>query len=269
MKKSKKRLLWKIRPADSNIESYLFGTIHLRKKSFAEKVEKLKPYISKCRVFSSEIDLDTNYVDVDFSRSFYLPGNKSLSELLGFKKYEKAKKILAKAFNFKLDLYQHHIPLISSQAIAEHVLKSEAIEALDYLLWNLAKKEGLICRGIESMAEQLKVLNGIPIDTQLKSFKDVCQNVSKFRKLNNRLLNLYEAEDIQKIYKESKKSLGGIREIMLYERNRNMANRINKLSREEANFFAIGAAHLAGAKGLLAMLKQHDIEVKPIDYSNL
>ena len=79
--------------------------------------------------------------------------------------------------------------------------------------------------------------------------------MSKFNRSVLKLVDLYEKEDIHKIYIMSKKQLGKLRDIMLYERNEQMAEFIDQHKSINA-FYAIGAAHLGGEKGVLTKLKR-------------
>jgi len=62
----------------------------------------------------------------------------------------------------------------------------------------------------------------------------------------------------------TKKSLGKFRHILLYDRNVNMSNTIASIIHKKPTFFAVGAAHLAGNKGILALLKRKKINIKSV-----
>jgi uncharacterized protein len=54
------------------------------------------------------------------------------------------------------------------------------------------------------------------------------------------------------------------RKLMIYDRNIIMANRMVGLSEENSCFFAIGAAHLPGQKGVMALLKRQGYKIVPV-----
>ncbi|HMP32610.1 MAG TPA: TraB/GumN family protein [Saprospiraceae bacterium] len=67
------------------------------------------------------------------------------------------------------------------------------------------------------------------------------------------------------MYKKSKKNLGGIRKLMLYDRNYAMADKVITILQhdsENSHFFCFGAAHLEGGKGVLSYLKKEGYKVK-------
>ena len=60
--------------------------------------------------------------------------------------------------------------------------------------------------------------------------------------------------------------MGKIRNLMIYDRNKKMVNAIIRMSDEKSSFFAIGAAHFAGNKGILAFLKKEGYKIKQITH---
>ncbi|MEL6926905.1 MAG: TraB/GumN family protein, partial [Bacteroidota bacterium] len=153
--------------------------------------------------------------------------------------------------------------LLVTNLMAERLLASDMSVSLDETLWNFAKAEEKIMLGIEDFEAQVRLMQRIPVDLQLKSLKSAIANISKFRKATLRTTDIYQQGDIFQLYQLTKKSLGKMRKIMLYERNRNMATRIEKLSAEQHLFAAIGAAHLAGEKGVIKLLKASGLKLRP------
>jgi uncharacterized protein YbaP (TraB family) len=104
----------------------------------------------------------------------------------------------------------------------------------------------------------------ISLEFQLKQLKDICRNVNKFRKTLKKLSLSYKNQDINKLYKVSKKAMGALKYKLIYERNSIMTQNILKLSNNHATFISIGAAHLAGKHGVLRLLKDQNCILKPI-----
>ena len=64
-------------------------------------------------------------------------------------------------------------------------------------------------------------------------------------------------------YKKSIENLGSFRKILLFDRNEFMTDRIHN-NMATATFYAIGAAHLAGQKGILNLLKKRRYQLNPV-----
>jgi len=132
---------------------------------------------------------------------------------------------------------------------------------LDHDLWQFANENGKEMSGVESFDDQVNILSQIPIEHQVKSFKSTVKNVSAFKHKLKSLNLMYANDQADQLYKSSKKSMGKLRKLMIYDRNKHMVERILELSSEKTTFFAIGAAHFPGGKGILALLKKEGYKI--------
>ena len=138
--------------------------------------------------------------------------------------------------------------------------------SLDQHLYDFAKNKGLNILGIESFDSQVEVLKKMPLKDQLKSLKEMATHFERFRRNIKKTTEIYIEADLQKLLKKVKKTAGGMRSLLLYDRNVIMADRIASLAQENSLFAAIGAGHLAGKKGVLRLLKMKGLQVTPIFY---
>ena len=152
-------------------------------------------------------------------------------------------------------------PFFINNLLAELTIEKTQNMALDHHLWQFAMEEGKEMYGVESFDDQVRIMQQIPIDYQIKSFKDSLKNLSSFRKKITHLNQLYAKGDYEQLNKSSKKSMGRIRKLMIYDRNAFMKERILTLSSNKTCFFAIGAAHFPGGKGILALLKKEGYKI--------
>jgi uncharacterized protein YbaP (TraB family) len=107
-------------------------------------------------------------------------------------------------------------------------------------------------------------MSKISVENQLKSMLKTFKSFKQFRRQVLKMAELYEKADIQQLYQSSKKSAGSERKLLIYDRNKIMADRIAIMVSEQTIVCAIGAAHLAGKKGVLRYLKMKGLEVKPV-----
>jgi len=85
-----------------------------------------------------------------------------------------------------------------------------------------------------------------------------------------RVLGGIESVDFQiyKLHQISKASLGGLRKLMLRDRNRRMADFIYA-NKGTPSFYTFGAAHLAGTDGVLPLLKRSGLKVNAADLTEV
>lgn len=262
-------LLWKISITNGNSnamgDSYLFGTMHSASLLAYSHLEQIRTLISKCSHYFAE----TNEEGLTTQNTVWnLPDEwKGVRHLLGNSRFEKIDRVLSKNYGFRLERMDSLPPLMIASIVSEAMMCNQngKNNILDMELWQYAKNTGLTLDGIESAREQYEIYKKIPLSFQLKQLKKLLLNLSKSRKNLMTLGKAYEKNDLQAIFRLSKNSLGAIRRILLYDRNKVMVYKIVQiLKSHETNFVAIGAAHLPGSKGIIRCLKKEGIKVESV-----
>jgi len=263
MKKKKHTLLWQIEQGEHQQPSYLLGTVHAKCEEAFINIGEWCAHLDMCTHFAAEIDLD-NPNNQNWINEAQLPAGQILEQLIPEKKYHKLRKIIRKASGLDINHFQQFLPIVICQFVQEQLMPSEMPYTLDQYLWDYARRQGKKNSGLESAEEQLQVIKKIPLERQLKDLLYLGKNISRERRELFKMIELYAAGDYQSLFKSAKKSIGNSRRVMLYDRNEIMAARILELIPENSAFFAIGAAHLGGQKGVLRLLKQAGAKVKPV-----
>jgi uncharacterized protein YbaP (TraB family) len=253
-------MLWKFYKNDPDVCHYLFGTMHLATDEAYTYVDLAKKYVQRATIYAGEMDLNVS-LNIDMTPYFLLPEGMRFQDFFRPKQYLKARKIIQKIYQKDLALFDQFTPFFINNLLAELTIEKTQNMALDHQLWQFAMEEGKEMYGVESFDDQVRIMQQIPIDYQIKSFKDSLKNLSSFRKKITHLNQLYAKGDYEQLYKSSKKSMGRIRKLMIYDRNAFMKERILTLSSNKTCFFAIGAAHFPGGKGILALLKKEGYKI--------
>ena len=263
MKKNKKTLLWKISKKDKIGDSYVFGTMHVSDERAFQYEEIVQQKIRECDAFALEFNLETAEMNVS-GEAMNLPEGTTLESLISPKKFAKISKRFTRTTGMDLRQFNQSIPMQITNLMAAVILSQDRLKSLDETLFQYAKEQNKILLGIESFEEQLEIMAKIPIKNQLKGMLDCFKSLKQFRKQVLKMAKLYEQSDLQQLYKSSKKSAGSERKLLLYDRNEIMANRMDEMMQEQTIVCAIGAAHLAGKKGVLRLLKLKGWKVKPV-----
>lgn len=263
MKKSKRTLLWQLEGEEVQQPCFVFGTMHVRDRLAFGALPLLYQCIDQCEALATEFQLEelqamgqhthlfrTNYSSLD---SHYSP-----------KLYSKMRRRIQKHFDLNLDLFKHFPPFFILNFINEQLLAKDMPLSLDEQLSNYATSQGKPCFGVETLAEQMALLQKIPLKYQLKALRSMVQNIHKHRAQLLKLGALYATGDPVRIYKATREGAGALRKLLIFDRNRIMAERISQLCRTQSIFVAIGAGHLSGGKGVLRLLKHQGIRLQPI-----
>ncbi len=262
MKKKKQSLLWQISSSTTSKVSYVFGTMHVRDRSAFHLMPLIEEKIQTCNAFASEFKLDeigTNSMD-----NMRLSKDLTLKDILHPKVYRNLDRLLQSKVGVPIGFFHKHLPLMVSNMLAMQLLSSDMPHSLDQTLWNYANEQDKIMLGIETYEEQLAILQNIDLNTQIKALKSIVNNYKAYKKSVLKMRDYYEDQDIVQLYKSGKRSLQGMRKILLYNRNYKMADRIANYAQEYSIFCGIGAGHLAGKKGVLRLLKQKGFKLTPI-----
>jgi len=262
MTKHRSSLLWSVEK--NNQQSYIFGTMHVKDYRIHHFTKQIIPCIQQCDAFAAEFHLD-EFAKSDFQSFNKIKDEQLISTSLGEKKYKKIRRILLKAFGFDLSTVDRILPLFVINYISETIMVNSESLSLDSVLWQYASGENKEMFGLETIEDQFRILNSIPMSYQIKSLVELSKNVKSFRQKVNKLILLYENQMIDELYKASKKSLGKQKKALLYDRNKNMMNHIcSIIDADKSLFIAVGAAHLPGKYGLLRYMKANGYAVNPI-----
>ncbi len=258
----KQSLLWKVSKTD-HMDSYLFGTMHVKSKQVFQRITQLDSVINDIDLFAAEYHLDRVQF-VQKPTDLMVPEGRSQRDYLGERKFRRMQRIVEKSFRVDLSQFEYYLPLLVVNVIAEAILSKDFKLSLDQYLWKLAKEKGKKLEGVETYASQQEIMQKIKLEDQLKMLKDIARNPSKYRRSVLKMADWYQNEEINKLYKNGKKSLGKYRYILLKRRNLIMASRMENLSKQDRVFFAIGAGHLGGEIGILKLLKEMGWKLSPL-----
>jgi len=254
-------LLWKlIHP--TGIESYLFGTMHVRDRIAFSHAHAALEYMDKCSHYYAEIDLKKAAVQISMD-DYMLPGELCWQHLLPGRVYNRMLKHSRQVLKFNLEEWVRFFPLVVSNKMAEWIMADDEELALDAFLFFQAFKKRKRLGGVEDVSFQLRLMQSIDINEQLRILKKQCRKLSAYRAFVEKLKIDYKNQDIHNLFIKTQKSLGSMKSIMLKERNAKMAHTIAGHSDNEG-FYAIGAAHLAGRYGVLRYLKKNSIKLEPL-----
>ena len=258
------QLLWRMQDAaGEGPVSFLFGTMHVRDKRAFRLLERAFVAIDECEALALEFDLGA--VGEDFDPGLLqLPPGQTLDNLLPARKFQKLRRFLLRALQVDIMAFRRALPLMTVNALNEHMMGQEQPIALDEQLWRYAQEKGKLILGIETYEEQIALLRSIPVEQQLQSLLWLGRNIKSHRRQLRKMTKLYESGDIYRLHQAAKRSASGMRHRLLYRRNAIMAERIAAFTAGRSVFCAVGAGHLAGGKGVLRLLKHRGLKLKPV-----
>lgn len=131
----------------------------------------------------------------------------------------------------------------------------------------MAKKYNIDLTGLESVKEQMNSIDKIPFKKQAELVLETIKDFNGDRQLYSQLINAYKKMDFKNFYNlmiKASPELKEFEQILLTDRNEKWVPRIEKMIKEKSCFIAVGALHLEGDKGLVALLRSDGYRVTPI-----
>ncbi len=132
----------------------------------------------------------------------------------------------------------------------------------------IAKNNQLPILGLETIDDQLKAINAQPLDSQVLAFKQTVLKYDSVQQMMVKMIQVYKQNNAEKIYRFIMDN-GGTNDFetaMLVVRNKKWIPVIKNAVMDKPSFFAVGAGHLGGKQGVIALLKKEGYTLTPVLY---
>ena len=265
------QLLWEISGNGLEKPSYLYGTIHLADKRAFEFSDSVLLKLEGVEAFAMEA-LPNDIMGFLFEEILVFDplNEKKWKKLIGEEKYAKINKWTVAKVGFSLSDVNTKYPWVLSFFAQSANTSKQKATFLDAHLYQLAKLQSKKLLGIEKMGDYTALYEDVPIEEQIAQLEEVIDMEGGEKAMEEeleKLLKLYRSGDLKGIdgYIQENAEKGTFnKDKLLLERNEKMANRIAEYAQTQPTFVAIGAAHLAGEKSVIDLLKAKGFQLRPV-----
>jgi uncharacterized protein len=259
-------LLWKIESA-SGQTSHVFGTIHLSDARVLVLPAAVRQSFEGAGSFVMEVTLDPANLMQLAGRMIFTDG-RDLPAVLGPALFEK---IAATAPG--LGLPTEALRYLKPWAVALILMmpQTDADSVLDDRLYKMALEQKKGVHQLETVDEQVDMFDRMAESEQIAMLRNAVDNRERLPKLMERMVDTYLKRDLAALYRISEEddgqdaALKRIRAVLMQrlldERNVRMAERADALLKDGRAFIAVGALHLYGERGVLALLENRGYRV--------
>jgi uncharacterized protein YbaP (TraB family) len=260
-----KGLLWKIERS-SAAPSFLFGTIHIADPRVTNLPTPVRDALNNARSFSMELIFDGAGI-VHMAETMFFNDGRTLESVLGAQRYAELRRVLNERKVPLSDLNRKK-PWVVAMAIAAPEHPGIALDMQLQISATLQNKPTL---GLETMQEQLTVFNGLSMEDQVALLDHALRSHREADKLLETMVRAYLARDLAEIMAimnsagaSDQRLQDTLMSRLLTQRNVRMIDRMRPRLEEGNAFIAVGAAHLPGNDGLLALLERAGWRVTPV-----
>lgn len=251
--KSNYSLLWKISGKDMSKPSYLFGTMHVKDKRVFNFSDSVMLALQSCRQFSLEVHPDTLMAKM-FATLQNPDSLRSIDKLLGKEDYEK----LAKKFKEKngYEMGKTDPMLLESLMKPSENKPDDKVTFIDAYLYGIARTLNKNILGLEDAASQFDQYYGSKEAVKERLLDLLDDDATGAEKDGTEeMIKTYSTGDIDAVYQYIIDH-GGDHNSTIVARNKVMASSMIKYMANGPLFTAVGAAHLPGSDGVIALLQQ-------------
>jgi uncharacterized protein YbaP (TraB family) len=256
-----KSLLWEISGNGLEKPSYLYGTIHMICKEDFKITSKTMKAFDRSSQLVLEVDMfhpDSAAIIEEVMRAD-IPLSKKLSP----EEYTTVDSLTRLKLSIPLQQFDHFKLAVVMSFLSLKLLPCVQPTSYEMAFTEMAKEKQLPLATLEGLKEQFGFITSAYSDeqmiTEMKRFDSVSMK-------ENELVEKYKAEDISAIFAQVIAGLEDKNTIywMLERRNNNWAIKMPDMMKGKSCFFAVGAGHLGGPGGIIALLRKKGYSVEPV-----
>lgn len=261
-------LLWRIESPSG--ASHVFGTIHVEDPRVTELPPPVTRALNDARSLTVELTLEPANV-VALASRMVLQDGRDLATIAGPELFGRAAALTA-----KLGLPEPALRMFKPWAAALLLLipQQDPEKVLDFVLVRTAAAQGKPVHELETAVEQADVFEGMTEPDQVALLRYAVENQQQVARNTGLLVKAWLARDLAGMWRISQEGTGASAEMrrlnevflqrVLVSRNGRLAERMDARLNEGGAFVAIGALHLYGGEGVLALLEKRGWKVSRV-----
>jgi uncharacterized protein YbaP (TraB family) len=249
-------LFWKISGNGLEKPSYLFGTIHLIGQDDFFWPAQLKEQLQTSEQLVLEVSMEEMQNPMLILQQASMEDGKSLKDLLSEKEYERAEAFFKEKVGMGLGMFGKMQPMFLVSMTLPPMLGGKAV-SYEQELTKVAKDKEIPVSGLESLEFQMGIFKEIPYEDQARYLMTYIDDFEEQKQQFLTMVASYKQQDINGMLAQvtSAPEFADYQDRLLDDRNKDWIPKMEKLSKEKSVVYAVGAGHLGGAQGVIALLR--------------
>lgn len=266
-----RNFIWKVSSATGAI--YLVGSVHLLTKDYYPLNPSLDSAFKDSDLLVEEADLGELEAPASQFKLLtrgLLPGDQSLEKVLSPSTYELVAKRV-QALGVPLEPLKRFKPWMLALTLVQLEWQKAGFDGslgLDRHFYDRAKVDGKAVQGLETVDFQLSLFDGMTAEEQDKMLAGSLEDLDAERANVVRLIDAWKAGDAATVEQLMLNDLEDdpiMYKRLLVDRNRTWLPKLDALlGRSGRAFVVVGAAHLVGPEGVLAMFRAKGYKVEQL-----
>lgn len=252
-------LLWEISGKAMAQPSYLFGTMHMMCEADFAMPNRVKKALAQSQKLVLELDMD-DPAELAAMQKMVM-SDVPLSKTLTPEEYQKLDAILKKSVGVGASTFENYT-LVSILSVVIIKALNCAPKSFELEFSQMAAQNKMEVLGLEKVAEQIATFDHSYTNAEL--IEQLEYYDTAFLKEMTKIYVSQNLNDLYAMIIDEKFMDANAKSFLLDQRNENWVKQMPTLMQKQSAFFAVGAGHLVGEKGLLALLTKAGYTVKPV-----
>lgn len=262
-----KSLLWKISKEGVAQPSYLFGTIHVICEQDYFWSDAMQKSFDQTSQLCVEMDISNNALSMETAALMMdFTGGTLRDYFSNEADYQLVKKYIEDSLGQSMEIVERMKPVALYMIYSVGLVKGPCKETVSYelKLAEKAKQKSNNIVGLETVAEQMEVMESIPTDSIISQMIRIAKGEKSDETETNELIAAYKKQDLNLLNKmiiKSTSESGMDGAVMIDNRNKKWMNPMVKMMNDKSTFFAVGAGHVYG---LIQLLRNAGYKVEAV-----
>jgi uncharacterized protein YbaP (TraB family) len=257
-------LLWEISGKGLTKPSYLYGTIHMICSNDFRMSDQVKKAFDNTAKLVLEIDMFSPAVAAEMQKA--LIADTPLSARLPPPQYALIDSLLKQQTGLSLQVFDNFRLMALVSFLSRMGFACDSLRIYEAEFKQMADKKQLQLASLETLQEQMGFFDkAFPDDSIVSQLNTL--DLQEMRTKTAQMVQYYQSEELENVYKkiiEEKGMNESALHWLLEARNANWVKKMPGMMEEGSTFFAVGAGHLAGDKGVIRLLRETGYTVKPV-----
>ncbi|CAN5294848.1 TraB/GumN family protein [soil metagenome] len=276
-------ILWKIESTAQTAPSYLYGTVHLTDPRATALSRDARAALDSARVVALELKEAVDRGELAtaammHARLLAMPDGRNMWDLIPVED-EAVVRASPNMPPGRADAFAAYQPWVAAAALSvplcEIHRQTAGLDALDATIGKRALAHHIPVEGLETLEEQLSVFAAMPLDLQARYLVATARFSGELDDYTETMVRLYLsrrmallmpfARHAEPVDGDSLKIMAFVESDLVDKRNKVMLRRARPLIDGGKAFIAVGALHLPGKNGLVALLRDAGYKMTPVN----
>lgn len=259
-------LLWEISGNGLKKPSYLFGTIHVICDDDYLWTDKMDRSFSKADKLCLEMDMTDPDLQKKVAFGLMDTSGRKFSSYFTSGDYVKASSYFIDSLQMNIADFEQFRPFAVMAIFQSKLTGCNAPVSYEEKLTTQATIRKMQILGVEVAEEQIELIGLLSPDTIISQIMKIVEGAPR-DSIYKELIRVYRNQNVSLLYsmiRESKELTPIEAEKFVDDRNVKWIPRMKEMMKGGSIFFAFGAGHLGGEKGIISLLRKKGYTVKAI-----